>query len=94
MANNKYLIECRDAFLAQLDAAELAAQQITRHRDPVRALRQWATDIGKADHFDKLSPTQIGTLIATAFEASDAIGAEVVRLDHVMRDVLAEAGKP
>ena len=84
-----------DSFIRQLDAAEYAAQQVTRNRDQIGVLRSWAEKgFGKSATFDDLKPSAISRLLAASLEASGVIGAEVVRLDHLMSDVLAESGKP
>jgi hypothetical protein len=81
-----------DSFLAKLDAAEYAAQQITRHKDQIGVLRSWAVKgFDKGAVFDDLEPSAISRLLAASLEASEAIGRSVVSLDHVMCDALAEA---
>jgi hypothetical protein len=83
-----------DSFLAQLDAAEYAAQQITRHRDQIGVLRSWAVKgFAKGADFDDLKPSAISKLLSASLEASETIGRAVVSLDRVMLDVLTNAVK-
>jgi hypothetical protein len=82
------------SFLAQLDAAEHAAQQITRHKDQIGVLRSWAVKgFDKGAVFDDLKPSAISRLLAASLEASENIGRAVVSLDSTMLDVLTDAVK-
>jgi hypothetical protein len=81
-----------DSFLKQLDAAEYAAQQITRHKDQIGVLRLWAVKgFDRGATFDDLKPSAISRLLAASLEASETIGRAVVSLDRVMIDSLAKA---
>lgn len=83
----------RDLFLAQMDAAELAALRITRQRDQVGALREWAVALGKGDEFDRLKPKDVGAVLAATIEAAEGITRHVVDADHAMRNALDQAVK-
>jgi predicted Zn-dependent protease len=81
-----------DSMLARQDLCETALQQLTRQRDPIQALRRWAIVLGakEARAFDQLNPTQVGSLLAQAVEASYEIGRYVIQMDSAMSAALAK----
>ena len=81
-------------FLAQTDACELALQRITRHRDQVKVLRKFAVACGRESAFDRLKPSQVGSLLAKAKVAAEGITRHIVAFNSAMSAELDKVVKP
>ena len=79
-----------EATLARQDAGAIMLQKLMRQENQVDVLAEWAAAFGKdsTQAFNRLTPSQVGKLLASAIKAAEGVNHYICEADSLMRAAL------